>query len=68
MELEAIPGRIERLEAEQAALTASLLDPALYRDRAGEVAGHKARIAEIESELLASLERWESLEQRRSAG
>jgi len=64
-ELEAIPSRMEALEAEQAALNARLFDPDLYRGRAEEVAGLKARLDAIELDLLALLERWEALERRK---
>jgi ATP-binding cassette subfamily F protein uup len=66
-ELETIPAQIAQLEAEQTGLNASLLDPALYRGDPAAVAGHKARLEEIELELLGLLERWEELEQRGSA-
>ena len=63
-ELEALPGDIEALEQEQAALRAELADGSLYaRDAQRAVALH-ARDAEIEELLLAALERWESLSAR----
>jgi ATP-binding cassette subfamily F protein uup len=61
-ELEALPGRIEALELEQARLNERLADPALYREQAEAVAGLKQRLEAIEAELLALLERWETLE------
>jgi ATP-binding cassette subfamily F protein uup len=67
-ELEAIPARIEALEGEQAELNERLADPDLYRRDAALVVGLKARLDEIELELLAALERWEDLEGRQSAG
>ena len=67
-ELEALPGRIAALEAEQAELAARLADPATYQARAGEDgASLKAlneRAEAIETELLECLERWEALESR----
>jgi ATP-binding cassette subfamily F protein uup len=65
-ELEAIPGRLEALEAEQAELNATLLDPSLYRDRPESVAVCKDRLDAIELELTALLERWEALERRQA--
>ncbi|TCJ11756.1 ATP-binding cassette domain-containing protein [Parasulfuritortus cantonensis] len=67
-ELEAIPARIEALEAEQAALNGRLADPELYKSAAGKVAGLKERLDAIELELLDLLARWEALEARQSTG
>jgi ATP-binding cassette subfamily F protein uup len=61
-ELEALPQRIEALEAEQAALAEVLADPSLYSERAQEVAGLKARLTAVEAEIEALLERWSELE------
>ena len=68
-ELEALPGRIEALEAEQAALAARLSDPATYQAQAGgtdtdTLKALQARADAIETELLECLERWEALEAR----
>ena len=63
-ELDALPGRIEALEAEQRALGEELADGSLYaRDAARAVALQK-RHGEIEDELMAALERWEALAAR----
>jgi ABC transport system ATP-binding/permease protein len=61
-ELEALPGRIEALEAEQAALTVTLSDADVYRQKPERVAEVQARLAEIESELARCYARWEALE------
>jgi ATP-binding cassette subfamily F protein uup len=61
-ELEALPDRIAALEAEQQDLTRRLEDPALYQGDSMAAQGHAARLAAIEDELLALLERWEVLE------
>lgn len=61
-ELEALPGKISALETEQATLQQQLADPAIYRDRPTEVPTMNARLAAIDEELLALLERWEALE------
>lgn len=61
-ELEALPGKISALEAEQAGLQQQLADPAIYRERPTEVPGMNTRLAAIEEELLVLLERWEALE------
>ena len=60
-ELDALPGRIEVLEAEQAALAARLADPALYAKDLQAVPALQARHADIDAELLQALERWELL-------
>jgi ATP-binding cassette subfamily F protein uup len=62
-ELEQLPARIEALESEQAALEARLADPATYQPGAADLAALAARREAIEGELLACLERWETLEQ-----
>jgi ATP-binding cassette subfamily F protein uup len=63
-ELEALPGRIQMLESEQAELAQQLANPALYQKEPQRVAGLQARHAEIEDELMAALERWEALASR----
>jgi ABC transport system ATP-binding/permease protein len=63
-ELDALPARIEALEAEQKVIEAQTADPQIYvRDAQGAAALH-ARAGEIESELMAALERWEALASR----
>jgi ATP-binding cassette subfamily F protein uup len=63
-ELESLPRRISALEAEQAALARELAEPALYRDQPDRVHGVRVRYAEIETELMECLERWEELDSR----
>jgi ATP-binding cassette subfamily F protein uup len=71
-ELESLPQRIAALEAEQKTLGERLADPETYRaGQSGEAATLKAmnaRFSAIEEELLACLERWESLEARAAGG
>ncbi len=64
-ELEALPERIAALEEEQKALTARLEDPALYRQSPQAAQEVSTRLARIDDELLALLERWEALEARK---
>lgn len=66
-ELEALPGKIEALEREQTQITAKLGDADLYRDDPGEVKALQSRYAAIETELTASLARWEALEAKQAA-
>jgi len=63
-ELDALPERIARLEAEQKALAARLADPQTYRDAGADPKALNERFAAIETELLECLERWEALEAR----
>jgi ATP-binding cassette subfamily F protein uup len=65
-ELEALPGRIQNLEAEQAAIAARLADGNLYRSSPDEAKTLQQRLEAIEGELLAALERWEALEARQA--
>jgi ABC transport system ATP-binding/permease protein len=60
-ELAALPDRIDALERERERLYASLADPAVLRDGAA-VSAAKSRLAELDTELPALLERWEALE------
>ena len=64
-ELEALPARLEALEAEQRTLGERLADPALYQDRTADPKALAARHAAIEAELEALLVRWEELEAKR---
>ncbi len=61
-ELDALPGRIDRLENEIEALHAQLADPELYRDNAERVSDLKQQLSDRESELEQVFERWEELE------
>jgi ABC transport system ATP-binding/permease protein len=63
-ELEALPGRIEALEAEQASLRAELADGGLYSSDPQRAHALHARDAAIEEDLMAVLERWEALASR----
>ena len=60
-ELDGLPARIEALEAEQAQLRQQLADPAVYIEGGARAAQLTARDGAIEEELLAAMERWESL-------
>lgn len=66
-ELEGLPDRIAALEAEQAELTVRLEDPALYQQDPERARLAALRLAAIDAELLALLERWEALEARGGA-
>jgi ATP-binding cassette subfamily F protein uup len=60
-ELEALPARITALEAEQQQITETLSGAEIYATEPQRVATLQARHAAIEAELLATMERWETL-------
>ncbi len=63
-ELDELPGRIEALEAEQAAIAETLAGSEVYQREPQRVAELNARHASIEDALMAALERWEQLSAR----
>ncbi|MEW6119016.1 MAG: ATP-binding cassette domain-containing protein [Pseudomonadota bacterium] len=65
-ELEALPGIIEALEAEQAGIAARLADPMLYQSDPQAAGGLHDRTEAIELELLDALARWEALEAKQA--
>ena len=62
-ELEALPGRIEELEAARQALHEAMADPAFYRKEGAEIAATKANLEALERELATAYTRWEALEE-----
>ena len=63
-ELEALPGEIAALEAEQAELGKRLEDTTIYQRDPPAAQQAAARLTAIDDELMALLERWEVLEAR----
>ena len=63
-ELETLPGKIAGLEAEQAELTKRLADASIYQSDPQAAQTAAGRLAVIDDELMALLERWEALEAR----
>ncbi len=61
-ELDALPDKINRLEAEQKEIYALLTDMNFYLQEAAKIAGVKARLTALEKELEECYERWEYLE------
>jgi len=61
-ELEALPARIEALEAEQKSIAELVADPSLYVSDPQRAAALHERSAQIEDELMTALERWEALD------
>ena len=66
-ELEALPGKIDILEREQANITLRLNDPIIYRELPDEATALQGRFATIEKELADCLARWEELESKSAA-
>lgn len=66
-ELEALPGKIDKLEREQANITLRLNEPTIYRDHPDEVKALQTRLAAIEKELTDCLAKWEELESKSTA-
>jgi ATP-binding cassette subfamily F protein uup len=64
-ELDALPGRIESLEAEQRSLNQRIADPAFYLESAEAIRAAMARAESLEAELSVVLVRWDELESRR---
>jgi ATP-binding cassette subfamily F protein uup len=65
-ELDDLPGRIETLEADIAALQERMNDPDFYTNDHTVVAAEAARLEVLESELDALLTRWDELEELRA--
>ena len=61
-ELDALPGRIEALETEQAELHQRLSDPDLYRQEGELAVRFREALGALEGELEAAYVRWEALE------
>ncbi len=61
-ELEQLPGRIEVLDADIAAMTQKIQDPAFYRQPPEAVAAANAQLAALQSELEQAYARWQALE------
>jgi len=60
-ELDALPARIAALEAEQKQIAEALADAGIYVNEPQRVAMLQARHEVIDNELLAAMERWETL-------
>ncbi|MBC2709677.1 MAG: ATP-binding cassette domain-containing protein [Desulfosarcina sp.] len=63
-ELEALPGRIDSLEARQQELFQIMSDPDFYRQDGESIAAVKQDLAQVEQELESEFARWETLEAR----
>ena len=65
-ELASLPGEIEALEQEQAAITGRMGAPDYHLQGAAQIRTDRKRLEEIETLLLAKFDRWEALEAERS--
>ena len=61
-ELDALPGKIEALDAEQADIEATISVPTFYKGDPQTITQTVARLDEIQAELEAAYERWDELE------
>ena len=61
-ELDALPGKIEQLETEQAQLQATMGDAGFYQQSHEQVNETLERLQAVEEELEACFGRWETLE------
>jgi ATP-binding cassette subfamily F protein uup len=60
-ELDGLPGQIEALEEEQKQVRTALADSQLFVNDPAKATALYARDAQIDEELLAALDRWETL-------
>jgi ATP-binding cassette subfamily F protein uup len=63
-ELEALPGRIEVLEAERERLHAAMAEPAFYQQPPAAIVEATARLKTLDGDLAVLYDRWEELEGR----
>ncbi len=67
-ELNALPGKLEKLEAQQHELAQQLADPALFRDAPEKARKLQDQLSAIDDELTICFERWEELEALATGG
>ncbi len=61
-ELEAVPAKIEKIDAELAKLHDKMASPAFYKQAPDEITATASRLEELETALAAIYKRWEELE------
>ena len=61
-ELDSLPEKIAKLEADQAAIHAKMAEPTFYQQAGPEIARETARLEKVTAELEAAFERWTELE------
>jgi len=62
-ELDALPAKIEKYDAEIAALHREMAKPQFYQQQGTQIAAEQARLKQLEQQLAAAYDRWEELEQ-----
>jgi len=67
-EFEALPSRIDALEAEQARLTTEVSSPGFYKLPATDIHAHLARLEALPGELATAYARWDELDRLMSSG
>jgi ATP-binding cassette subfamily F protein uup len=63
-EFEALPALLAQLEQEQAQIGQQLADPVFYKENAATVQGLQTRHTQLDTEITATLEKWEAIEAR----
>ena len=61
-ELEQLPDRIDKLEAEQRQLSATIHDPGFYKESPEAIRAALDRVGRLEQEILDAYARWDELE------
>ena len=61
-ELKALPGQIEKIEAEIGALQEAMAEPDFYRQGGEVIAREQGALEGLEAKLEAAMEKWEALE------
>lgn len=61
-ELDTLPKRIEKLEADISAMHEEMADPDFYKQAGSVIATAQAKLQDLEKQLATSYERWEMLE------
>ena len=64
-ELKEIPAKIAAIEKQQVEYAEQLADPSIYADGNDKAEAINTKLAELEEELLALFERWETLEDKK---
>ena len=63
-ELEALPARIEALEAEERRVNAAVAGPDFYKEPPDHITRTVARVESVHVELVNALARWDELDSR----
>ena len=58
-----MPAKIEKYDAEIAALHREMAEPQFYQQPGTRIAAEQARLKQLEEQLAAAYHRWEELEQ-----